>query len=591
MPQARDSIVGFTAMVDLPPERADAALDAQRRVVGAFGHLRSQSLAVGRSRLEIWGHGDLSSRVNRLEDGSVAILVGSPHGRVSWDDLPAGHAGRGFGSDVELPWEGRVVLVTIAADGQQWTLRNDWIGSIPVFHSALHRGRIASTIEPVVVAAAGCSAGDIFPPALVSLLINGHLLSDWTMFRTVKVIAPDSVSEWDDRGHRSRRLWTIRASEDLAEQPWDELVDRMYELSREVIDAGVSGAPSWALTLSGGLDSRLIAAVCADRRADVRAFAWGSPDTVDVTCSRAVAKTLGLPWTHVDLGTDYLDRYTRRWASWFGTSLHFHGMYQMAFLDAIEGQPPAPLLSGFLGDILSATPLFLHGAPGQGQLTDTWHTHWTPDEVRAILKAPAGEAIDELAAEVEAMSALSAGSPFKRAMLAELSSRQRLFTAFQATLADYWRGIATPFLNRAYARFCLSLPRPALEDRRLLSDVFRRHYARVAAVPGTYGPEPFIRTGRYLVKRRVAGWLPRTLQRGPLAGFRDVPPRMDTQCVQAHGWPALWPIADCRDRLAEWLDLEKVDEAFATVMSSAEDVRPLRKLQSVQALAYCLLDR
>jgi hypothetical protein len=65
---------------------------------------------------------------------------------------------------------------------------------------------------------------------------------------------------------------------------------------------------------------------------------------------------------------------------------------------------------------------------------------------------------------------------------------------------------------------------------------------------------------------------------------------MDIECVQAHGWRALWPIQEARPRLAEWLDLSQVDLAYNAVMASKEDMRPLRKLQSVQALAYRLLD-
>lgn len=591
MPQARDSIVGFTAMTDLPPGRVEAALGAQRLVVGAFGHLRSESLTVGRSRLEVWGHGNLSNRVKRYEDGSVAVLVGSPHGRVSLDDLPARSEDLGYASDVEVPWEGRVVLVTISADGRQWTLRNDWIGSIPVFHASLENGRVCSTIEPVVVAAAGCSANDIFLPGLLSVLINGHCLSDWTLFRNVNVAAPDSVATWDERGHRSRRVWTVQPNEDCCERAWDDLVNRMAELSRDAIVKSLGETPSWALTLSGGLDSRLIASVCADEGVDVRAFAWGSADTTDVACSREVARVLGLRWRHVDLGTDYLDRYTRRWASWFGTSLHFHGMYQMAFNDALAAERPAPLLNGFLGDILTASPLLVDGIHENGQLADAWHTHWGLAELESLLRIPFRDAFGEVVSAIEGLHGGVTTTGFKRAMLAELWSRQSRLTGFQATLADYWHGVATPFLNRAYAQFCFSLPRPALEHRRMLADVFRRHHGLVATLPGTYGPEPFIRTGRFLLKRRIADWLPHTLRRGPFAALRDVPPRMDIHCVQAHGWTALWPIAECRDRLAEWLDMTKIDEAFAAVMSSAEDMRPLRKLQSVQALACCLLDR
>jgi len=66
---------------------------------------------------------------------------------------------------------------------------------------------------------------------------------------------------------------------------------------------------------------------------------------------------------------------------------------------------------------------------------------------------------------------------------------------------------------------------------------------------------------------------------------------MDIECVQANGWKALWPLEETRSRLPAWLDVSQVDEAYRAVMASKKDMRPLRKLQSVQALALQLLDR
>lgn len=172
----------------------------------------------------------------------------------------------------------------------------------------------------------------------------------------------------------------------------------------------------------------------------------------------------------------------------------------------------------------------------------------------------------------------------------ELWSRQRYFTNFQAEISNYWQGIAVPFLNRSYARFCFSLPRVALDGRRLLGDVYRRYYGKLAVIPGTYGNEPFIRTGRYLMKRHIANLLPIYLQVGPFRGFRDVQLRMDVDSLHANGFKALWPIREAWDRLSEWVDVSQIESTFQAAMSQREDIRPLRKLQSVQTLAYRLLD-
>jgi hypothetical protein len=120
--------------------------------------------------------------------------------------------------------------------------------------------------------------------------------------------------------------------------------------------------------------------------------------------------------------------------------------------------------------------------------------------------------------------------------------------------------------------------------------VFRRYYGRLAVIPGTYASEPFILTGKYLLKHRIVDHLPAPLHHGPFAGFDDVPLRMDVDCIQATGKESLWPLFDAWDQLLEWLDVDKLEQAYQAVMRSGDDIRPLRKLQSAQTLAYRLLD-
>ena len=141
-------------------------------------------------------------------------------------------------------------------------------------------------------------------------------------------------------------------------------------------------ASRWILPLSAGLDSRLIAAVGASLGVDAHAYAWGSRDTVDMVYSRQIARALDMPWKGVQLGADYLVQYTQQWTRMFGATLHVHGMYQMAFLDAIADQPPAPIVTGFLGDVISADPLLGTRPPGTSCTTSGTPTGLRPNSPR-----------------------------------------------------------------------------------------------------------------------------------------------------------------------------------------------------------------
>jgi hypothetical protein len=519
-------------------------------------------------------------------------LIGSPQGEVNWHILQDALLDPAFEDHFELPWDGRAILLWISADGQRWIMWNDWLGSIPVYHADIENGRIASTLEPVTVAAAGYGPDDFFLPGLVSLLINGHFIADWTLYKKMKTVPPDSMAVWNRKGFSVKPLWTVQPSQSRWETGWDDLVDEMYELSHAAVADTLKSQPTWILPLSSGLDSRLIAGVAANIGADVHTYAWGASHTTDVVFSRQIAKTLGYPWKHIELPSDFLVKYTQPWSDIFGSSMHFHGMYQMAFLDLIKSEPVGLIVSGFIGDVLAGddvnTLSVVHSTPQSVQIYDDWHVHWGVNDMKMILKTPVDDALQQLSVEINNEINAFSGARFQNLLFLELWSRQRFFTSFQSTLSDYWRGVANPFMNRAYARFCMSLPRVALDGRRLLGDVFRRYYGPLSVIPGTYAKEPHKLTGQYLVKQRIARKLPASLRRGPFAGFENVPLRMDMESVQASGRTALWPIYNTWDQLREWLDVNQLEVAYQAILDSTEDIRPLRKLQSIQTLAYRL---
>lgn len=584
-----NSIVGFSLFYKLPAQKTETALTAQETALSYFKHLQHHSITIGESRLELWGHNNINDRIHYLPDGTLLALIGSELGEVSLMSVGDRILNIKNIEDFVLPWDGRVILLRVSADGKQWTMWNDWLGSIPVFHAAIGQGRVASTLESVTVATAGYTPNNFYLPGLVSLLINGHFLSDWTLFSGMKTIPPDCVSEWTDASFHSKQLRTIEPSQDRWDVGWDDLVDEMHELSRKAIADVLKAQSTWILPLSAGLDSRLIAAVGADLGVDLRAYSWGEPNSTDVVYSRRVAKALGYPWKRIDLNKDFLATYTPQWADLFGSSMHFHGMYQMCFLDALRSESDASLITGYVGDVLSGSSLMRYDM-GSVIYKKKWYMHWDVAEARALLKVPIDDALQEIADEVKKQTDALSGSRFQKSLFFELWSRQRFFTSFQSTLSSYWRGITTPFINRAYARFCMSLPRAVHENRRLLADVFRRYYGRLAVIPGTYGNEPFILTGSYLAQRRIAKRLPNALQFGFLNGFDTVELRMDMLSVQASGQGALWPIYNTWDQLREWLDVNQLDLAYQSVINNAEDIRPLRRLQSVQTLAYRLMN-
>jgi len=471
---------------------------------------------------------------------------------------------------------------------------NDWLGSIPVYHTQVQNGRVASTLEPVPVASAGFTTDDFFLPGLVSLLLNGHFISDWTLYKNLKTIPADSVSQWGEKGFWTKPLESVVPSQDRWEAGWDDLVDEMHALAHKAIADVLKTRSTWILPLSAGLDSRLIAGVASDIGSEVRTYAWGASHATDVVYSRKLAKVCGFSWKHIPLPNDFLLKYTQPWANIYGTSMHFQGMYLMCFLDQLAKEPEGTTISGYLGDVLSGANLkYLAMLHAQKSYTThfEWMSAWSADKLRTAARFPIDEALERNADCIREELDSYPGTWFQRLRHLQLRNRQRLFTAFLPTLMDYWRGTATPFIDRSFARFTLSLPRAALDDRRLLGDVFRRYYGKLSVIPGSYGSTPFILTGKYLIQRRIAKALPVTLFRSLLKGFGNIQIGVDFEPIQAHGKSSLWPLPDVWKQLGEWLDLQQIEADFQAVMKPSQDPRPLRRLQAAQTFSSALLPR
>jgi hypothetical protein len=589
------NIVGFTIAVGLSKSSQQEAFNAQEKTLGHFEWLEKQSIQQGETRIDLWGRGELSKQTYRLPDGSLLVLVGSPTGNVPWKKVEQLLIDLDRGGKFYAPWDGRFVLLKVSADGSRWTSWNDWIGSIPVFYTVIDTGRIASTLEQVIVKAAGFTAEDIFLPGMLSIFIHGYTLGDWTLYKTMKVIPGDCTTEWREEGVEHQIHLTIEPTDERWDWGYDELVDGMYELSRQVIADVLETSPRWILPLSAGLDSRLIAAVGAELGVNMQAYTWGIAENKDTIHAGQIASTVGLPWKFVNLGTDFLVKYTRLWSDLFGSSMDFHGIYMISFLQSIANDPPAPLAMGFLGEANAGYDVRfmseLYSNPERRyNVTPSGYNHTQVDDLKPLFRIPIDDALEELADQIERFNDNVPGPWFQQLRYVTLWNRMRLFTNFQSTLCDYWRGVGVPYMSKEYSQFCMSLPRAVLEERRLQVSVFRRYYPDIAAISGTYGTDPLLLTDDYVIKRRVGQTLPKLLRRGPMREFAVFakPRSRDQDSVQAFGKEALWPIWESRERLSEWVDFSKVDEAYEATLRGER--RGVMMLKGVQTLAYRLME-
>jgi hypothetical protein len=208
------------------------------------------------------------------------------------------------------------------------------------------------------------------------------------------------------------------------------------------------------------------------------------------------------------------------------------------------------------------------------------------DEVRRLLgTAVADEAFEAIDADLEEQSQAAGGADYQRVWMVFQRNHVARFSTYQPAMYDYWGGVGCPFSNASLARFAMSLPRAALDHRRLQLDVLRTKWPEMAALPGTFAPEPQVTERGYVVRRALALRLPARLRRGPLQIFALTENTTDRDCVRAQGRDAQWPLHERWEALRAIVrDVEPLERALRSVISG-DDPHAMNKILATQAVA------
>ncbi len=549
-------IVGFAVSTK---QRADVDA-ASDRILARFPWLERSRVDAGGHHITLWGHGNSAPFVHTHRDGSVWIAVSSNVPPV-WRSVVSAYDDDADSVPLGAGLDGIFVLLRLAPGTLE--IWNDWTGATKVFTWCGDGEALATTLEPVAVAASGVGQRDVRPASAYALLRFGSFVGTSTLYTPIRTIAPDQHATVDTGGVRSRWMRSVTPSTARWEAGWDDVIEEWKALFDAEIGAALSVAPRSTLMLSGGIDSRLIAALGSRLGHAFDAVSYGNRIWQDGVFSAQVARTLDLPYTSYDIADDYLTRHTRAWCDWFGASMCVHGMYQMPGLDALrrDGRT-APITTGFAGDPLEGMQVamlmrrvpesrspFLDRVLGASELV----AHDTIGRLAPWLDVESAR--EELEQELSDAYARCEGAEFQRMWLLFQWNRVFTFSSYQPTMYDYYAGVITPFVRRALAQFTLSLPRYALEGRRTVYELIKRHLPAMARLPGTYAhpsqtfdfiPKnygiPLLLTKRYLAEAALGYALPERLRRGPLRQFGPGLNVFARDALRANGLRALYPL-------------------------------------------------
>ncbi len=370
--------------------------------------------------------------------------------------------------------------------------------------------------------------------AIADLFHYECIMGDKTYFKDVHLLPPASVLRWQDGRWIVRAYWDIPYPDRYPRHP-DGWYDRLiYDALQSAVKHMVRPELRYGLSLSGGLDSRWIAAFLGEIQPDTTmTFTLGSLRDDDSPIASRVATQTGLSNQRLDLSPTFVAEYAESIA--YTTD----GMYTLVCaeefpLTTYVGDVVDISVGGFLGD-----PLFGHEMnPVYARLRRhdvmrywLWKTKGARLPASVMARIFGDRAYRELEAMAldslrERIAAAPSDRGFQVAHYLNIRQRQRrLINSAQVAKLSYV-DIYHPFADNDVIQASLQLPPRQLMIERAYRRAMDTYYPSLAAIPWTFTLMPPTTSVSAIILKKVAQLtLGKWLRNTPFANASLIRPR------------------------------------------------------------------
>lgn len=222
--------------------------------------------------------GTVIDRANTHPDGDLMPLLG--------DYLEQGH-------NVLDRLDGQFALVIYDARREQANVISDPFGLVGVFYAQAGNQILVSTSALAIAKAIGAKPDEY---SIRTFILYGKTLRYKTLWQDVYQIPAGTVLQLSRAGIKQNRYWTFTFDEPVSRLPLSESVDYAINLLSTTIRRGLSREKTVWLSLTGGLDSRTLAALMNFAGLSFKSYCHGPTDSKDVRIASMVSQTMG--WDH-----------------------------------------------------------------------------------------------------------------------------------------------------------------------------------------------------------------------------------------------------------------------------------------------------
>lgn len=331
--------------------------------------------------------------------------------------------------------------------------------------------------------------------AFANLMSYGYVLEDRTLFEDIKLLPPASILTVQSNNLTINKYWDYSFYEEgdprLSE---DEYIDAFAEKLTRAVEKRVKGLDRLALSLSGGLDSRTMAAVLyrLNKSDCVKAFSFGPGHCYDVRFGKKIAQKLGFQFESTEIQPDFIQKHAREF------QYLSEGMRSCDWAWQIHYQKRAFLkdnmhtvLGGFLGDAICAPRAswtrLINVHDDETAIDRAYKIHidsFNEVEMARYLNPEIYKKVKNYNFEVLRETYLNAPTTniLNKARYANLHQRQRRSTYGFVDYSEFHVNRISPFIDSEFVDFLLHVPPELKVKQSLYKKMLIKHFPEVVKI-------------------------------------------------------------------------------------------------------------
>lgn len=211
---------------------------------------------------------------------------------------------------------------------QSLTISNDAFGMMPLFYFQNSTLLVFGTEMKAVLSHPAVSP-NIDTRGLADLLAYGFIFGEKTLVQGLKCLPGGSTLRFDMRAGRIRieRTWDFRQHIGPGSRSNDKLLDEIADTFKSSVNKRCAGSVSIGVSLSGGYDSRTIAAAIDHQRTKIQTLTLDVSGGADQIIAEQIAhRTSGLPNHHfIENSTEFFAKWPRyvREMVWLSDGMYY----------------------------------------------------------------------------------------------------------------------------------------------------------------------------------------------------------------------------------------------------------------------------